>query len=321
MPQDLDAARGDLFGPASYRDREEGIAVDADTDAEDFELSPLLSLDDFLDEVRYAEGEDPVLGIVPIFEYVIDEDLQDSEPDMTPDIGYDSWSTKERARLLSRLPVELLNDLFTFKYGRKWWEQEPEVLLEDLGFDGVILDGVGITKLRALHSILRAPQGFCPFYTEPHAFMFLCVAFSGRAMSADDLLIPTPIEIATALHIMAEIRPYPFDPEVEGMAAACLLHAGLWCLPNILYLFQDEVLRICQGANVPVDAARVERVQYLAASYLLDDSQVPDASEMDEDSAQAVRAIALDKSIDDGLHGVDQQRDALREALRTSKED
>src|SRR3972149_3908266 len=181
-------------------------------------LRPSETLSDTIDRIRTLEGEDPYSGIVPITEDAIAIELEASrdDEDEAPVIAYSLWSEEDRKRLLSRIPIEALHALFTRWYGTRWWKHETEVLMEDLLGTGIILDVGGIYKLRAFHTILRAPIGQCPFYTDPGAFLFLCVSLSGRPSLFETHSWPSALEMAIAIHVLQGIRPGIFEDDVLG---------------------------------------------------------------------------------------------------------
>lgn len=300
-----------LFGPGSVRKRarENPHAV----------LRPLpdllvLSVDDALDLVREVEGEDEASEQVPLEEAVSGVTLQPESAPAEP-VMVETWSESARARLLSRLPCELLHTMFSHKFGLTWWtDQEVEVLLENLAADGVILDAQGLNKLRALQSLLRAPDNWCSFYTDPNAFMFVCLAFSGRSLNADDFIIPTPVEMAIALEIMAEVRPGELRDEVLYTIASCCLHHRLWVLPSPLVEAQPHLLRISASLGYEIDMTRVEHVRDLAGRYLtgLELSEerghlLDERSGNDEDDTQALMVAELYLGLMESLISADRQ--------------
>lgn len=303
----FEQTRDELFGAATKRDAVEPTAAG---------ISPVLSYYDLLEAAREAEGEGES-GLAYIEEHVLGTELGASPPpDVAPVIGFDVWTEEERVRLLSRMTAELIYDVLAHVVAPKWWKQEPEVLLEELITQGVIPDGLGITKLRALQSLLRARQGYCSFYNNPETFPFLCAALSGRALSFDLPLIPTPEEVGVSIQTMLELRPNPFDLDVQGMIAACCLNDGVWCLPGVLAPFQEHVLRIAMGADLPVDEKRLEGVQYRVAMFLEDPSSLPASDDLDEDDGQALRVIALNHVLDHAAWRADKERAQFRDSLK-----
>lgn len=277
-------------------------------------LRVILSIDDAIDEIRRAEGEDPATGIVPVTEEFIDIELKLPDEDHSTVIGYGTWSNKERERLLSRLPCEGLWEVLVHQHGDTWWEHEPEVILEDLAMAGFILDAGGINKVLAFHALLAAPSGESPFYQDHGAFMFMAISMSGRPVTVESVDMPTPLECALAMHIANTFRPEPYSSEVKGCIAVCCYVEGIWTLPDILAVCQDKILKMAYSLDIPIDQDRVNRVRNLVAQELVDSETIPDIPD-DPDEIQALRVIDLDTRIDNALARGDKIRDILKSKL------
>lgn len=279
---------------------------------EDLRIS--LSLDDQIDYLRAQQGEDPFTGIVPITEELVDVELEFPEDDDEEVVAEDVWTEEERSRLLSRAPCELIVTLFEKKYGQFWYAYEHEVLMQCLHRADLIFDAGGLNKFMALHSIMRSPEGRSSFHRSPGAFMFLAVSLSGRPTNYDDPTIPTPLEIAVAMHVVCDLRPDPYDEEVLAAVAACCFNHGIWVLPNILGQAQPYIYRLCRRMKIPVNEERVEKVKRLAAAEIADDTTIPDVPTT-QDEAQALRVIDLDNRINEAIRFADEERDLLIERV------
>jgi len=264
-----------------------------------------LSISDALDQCRSAQGEDEWSGVCPVFYETLpvelgEDDDNPEEDDGETTVAYSVWTEEDRKKLLSKIPIEALTLLFEYLFGRKWWRQEPEVILETLGRAGLILDAGGYHRVMALHSIIDSPRSWCPFYYDPGAFYFLTVSLSGRPAQVDTLVVPTPLEMAIAMNVIQDIRPEAYDREVLAAAAAACYQHGLWALPGILNVAQPGIYRIADSLDAPVSPAEVASVFELARRERIDDTTIPEDA-LTWNQAQALRVIDFEDRLDAAL--------------------
>jgi len=273
------------------------------------------SVSELVESRRRDVGEDEY-GAAPVTEEIIDVELvtpDDSDPEEV--IAYHTWSQAERAKLLSKIPLEALHLMLDNAAGdSRWWEMEPEVLLEDLGRAGFILDAGGVSRVRALHSICASPQGRCPFYNDANAFRFLTLCLSGRPTNYEDPTLPSPHEMGVALSVVQQVRPAAFDSEVLGMIAVCCYRHGLWVPTGILSGAQKAMAYMSRNAGIPIDQARMDKVIDLARRERGNSSTIPDELR-DEEDVQALRIIDFEDGIARALDAGFLMREAVQEAL------
>lgn len=280
----------------------------------DQEILLPLSVGDAFNAARAVQGEHPATGVAPVTEEVFDT-IQTDEPrneGTATLIAYSVYSKEDKQRLLSKLPVEALHALLTRRYPTRWWEQEPEVVLEDLANEfGFILDAGGINRVRALHAICSAPVGENPYYYDPETFRFLTLCLSGRAVRADTDLYPSPHEMAVALHSLQTVRPGMLEDEVLGFIAAVCYYQDLWAPSGILSVAQPYVVEMCKNLGIPVDQERIDGVLALAQRERESGGEeIPDTVR-DEDDVQALAVIDYEDGVAAALERGDQMEDAV----------
>lgn len=273
-----------------------------------------LSVRDALEAARAVAGESYATGTAPITEEVFDT-IQTAEPrneGSATMIAYSVYSGAEKKRLLSKLPVEALHALLTRRYPTRWWEQEPEVILEDLANEfGFILDAGGINRVRALHAVCEAPVGQSPYYYDPESFRFLTLCLSGRSVRADTDLYPSPHEMSVALHSLQFVRPGAPESEVLGFIAATCYYQDLWAPPGILAPSQPFVVEMCKNLGIPVDQERIDKVLALAHEERESGgTAIPDLVR-DENDVQALAVIDLENGVAAALERGEEIEDAV----------
>jgi hypothetical protein len=280
------------------------------------EITPLDALERFRDSI----GEDPLTGVAPVeivgatFE---DADLDDQDPE---EVSLNPLTKDQANQRLGRTPCEALFWILTARFGKKWWELEWEVLLEDLAKAGFFLDGPGHAKVMALWSIMRAPDFEMPFYRHYAAFLFLTASLMGRPVKWGELVVPTPVECATAMNIVLDIRPMGFSDEVLGAVASCCLYHGMWCFTGILTSCQEAVLSHLTYHKIPVGVGDVDKVRNRVIGMVKegktsDDALDPDEEGLDEREeilrVQTLRVMDFMERFDELTQRAENARDAV----------
>jgi len=274
------------------------------------------AVSELLSAVRGAEGESPEFGTLPVTEEVFETETRaQGDDDMEPVLALSTWTEKDRTSLLSKISLEAL-DLMLSSLPKRgpWWSLEPEVLFEELAKSGFILDAGGVSRLRALHAICSAPEGRCPYYTDPNAYRFLTICLAGRPTNFDDPVLPSPHEMAIALHVVQRLRPFPLEGEVLGMIAVCCYQHGLWVPTGILAVAQKAIRYLARNMDIPIDQERIARVVDLARRERADSSTIPNES-LDADDAQALRVIDFEDGVEQALDAGARMREAVQVAL------
>ena len=287
---------------------EDGKSIPADEGP----MRPIVSPEDILDLIRELDGEDEETGYLWGEEYVVDADLELPGPADLSLPAAETWTPDERKKLIGRATNELLIQFFRSAHGERWYELEPEVLIENLVEGGATPDAGGLERVLMLHALCQPPLGRCPFYADPYTFRFASVALSGRPSMADDPVLPTPLEMSLAIKSLLLLRPSGFSPEVKGFIAAACVEQGLWCLPLQLSVAQPKVYKIAESMGFDITPARVSEIQgRVAAEYegVGDLPEVPDT----EDDAQCLRVLDLIQRIDLANLRADRQVDRFFE--------
>jgi hypothetical protein len=283
-------------------------------EVEEQEIVLPLSVREALEAVRAVEGENYATGVAPVTEEVFDtiQTAESRNEGSATVVAYSVYSKSEEKRLLSKMPVEALHALLTRRYPTRWWEQEPEVILEDLANEfGFILDAGGINRVRALHAICAAPVGESPYYYDPESFRFLTLCLSGRAVRADTDLYPSPHEMSVALHSLQFVRPGALEAEVLGFIAAACYYQDLWAPPGILAPSQPFVVEMCKNLGIPVDQERIDKVLALAHEERESGgTAIPDLVR-DENDVQALAVIDLENGVAAALERGEEIEDAV----------
>jgi hypothetical protein len=116
------------------------------------------------------------------------------------------------------------------KYGREWFDWEPETVIQTLSHDfGMELDSDGENIVGALQLILNTNQA----HENWHIFEKVGHAFNTNNVDFTILQPLRPDEIALTLAIMNYIRPKEvYDTEVAAYIAACAKESGMVYLPD-----------------------------------------------------------------------------------------
>jgi hypothetical protein len=240
--------------------------------------STLASMEDIADAVRSAlDAEDEVSGTSPTEEYVAGAEAPSPRQEGADLIELKTISPGEKARLLSKMPGEALHAALSALYNNDWWQEETEVILEDLASMGLRIDPGGVSRLSAMRSILRSPADKSAFHNYPGSFGFFCSSLSGRPVRlGEDDITPTPVEMAIGMHIVSIIRPDKYSDTVLGYIAASCMSQHLWALPDPLSLAQDQIYQIAEYMEMPIAADDVESVKAIASALPPDDDAEPD---------------------------------------------
>jgi len=257
-------------------------------------------------------GEDPDTGTTPLYEHLLGT-ISGSDPAALRERLH-PWSADERQRLLSRFPAEGLEAFFRKAYGNNWPAHEASVLIEDFILEsaktGIIIDGGGLNKIRALHAVLSASKDQSSFHTDARTFFAAACWLNGKSVPLE-FAIPTPLEIARALHIIEDFRPEIFSDEVAAGIAAVFLDNGLWALPDIVSFAQDELLEIAESKDLTVSLKDVVEVIELVEAELKTGKAIPDLP-VTLLEVQALRYIDLTNAINRENAKADSVRDAVR---------
>lgn len=239
------------------------------------------------------EGEDPNTGLSPVGLHVLDFEPSSDDPnDEIDEIAFDDWS--DEAYLLSKIPAEALFYVMREVTEQEdWWDNELEVLLEDLRDAGYTINPGGIARLQALKAMCSAPDGGSLFHRDWRSFCFLAKSLNGIVTNWDTLASPTPLECAVAIYISLEIRPEPFDPDVYRSVAATCMTYGVWCLPDVLAPAQPFVYEIARYEKYPVTPSRVGEVQSMVAEFFSDDSKIPERIDETNASPALIQAFEV----------------------------
>lgn len=273
-----------------------------------------IDIADALDAGRMAEGEDPYSGVAPVTEEVFDAAVR-PPPDVTPVIAYMTWTSEERPLTLSRVPCEVLSFLWTQFYGRKWWDQEPEVLIEDLGRGGFIVDAGGMQKVRALHALHSSPQGISVSHQDPETFRFVTQSLCGIPTTHGDGLHPTPETLNLGISLLQHFRPHPLTDEVLAYVAAVLFSEGHWALEGPVAVAQRHILRICSRLDIAVDQERVDTVLALAAREREDEDTIAEEGPYTSDEVQALMVLELERAFERDVAYATDALDSLQQAM------
>jgi hypothetical protein len=268
--------------------------------------STISSMEDIADAVRSAiDGEDSFdesvpdgivaakTGVLPVEEYVAGAEAPDPQADAPDEIELKPISAGEKGRLLSKMPAEALHAALSALYNNDWWQEELEVIIEDLALMDIRIDPGGLSRLSAMRSILRSPAERSAFHSYPGSFAFFCSSLSGRPIRlGEDDPTPTPVEMALAMHIVSIIRPDRYSESVLGYIAATCLAQHVWVLPSPLDLVQEYLYRIAEYADLPISEEDVKSVKAIAENLPPDDSEPDTLFE-----TQARRYVEVDTRI------------------------
>lgn len=249
--------------------------------------STISSMEDIADAVRSAlDGEDGIndlvpdgvvaarTGVLPIEEYVAGAEAPDPQVDDSDEIELTPVTGDEKRRLLSKMPAEALHAALSALYNNDWWQEELEVIIEDIALMGIRVDPGGLSKLSAMRAILRSPAERSAFHSFPGSFAFFCSSLSSRPIRlGEDDPTPTPVEIALAMHIVSIIRPDRYSESVLGYIAATCLAQHVWALPSPLDLAQEHLYRIAEYADLPISEEDVKTVKALAENLPPEDTE------------------------------------------------
>lgn len=274
-----------------------------------------LDTSEALDAVRKTEHEDPYSGVAPVVEEVFETAVR-PPPDVTDVIAFMTWTNEERPYVVSRVPCEALAFLWTQFYGRMWWHQESEVLIEDLARGGFIVDGGGIHKVRAMHALCNSPDGFCVSHQDPETFRFMVLSLCGIPTTHGDALMPDAETMNLGMNLLQYFRPIPFSREVLAFVAAVVYGDGHWALTGPLVVAQDAVLELCRRLDIPsVTAKRVEDVLALAAREREDTTTIAEEGPYEPEEIQALLALELERAFERDVAYADDALDSLKQAL------
>lgn len=265
---------------------------------------------DALEAQRRSIGEDPFTGVAPVEEYVSGVEWAPPSEKFPDVVMLDPLPTERAGKRLGRIPCEALYWMLRKLVNERWWEEEPEVLVEELTRRGHYVDAAGFGKLLAVQALLRAPDNNSPFYRRWYTYLFMTANLLGRPIRWGELTVPSPLECALSMHIATELRPLPFHDEVLGTIASCCIHHGLWCLPDILGQAQDAVYHHLTYQLIPLGEPEVGEVRsrVLAAKgegKSSGDMLDPDEHGIDEREellrAQAIRVLDTQERLE-SLH-------------------
>lgn len=289
---------------------------------------------DYLAALRRRAGEDPITGIAPVEEVILEDvelKLVDEDGDGDPEIVL--RPAKNSDKRIGRIPSEALYWYMVAKHGPRWFDQEIEVITENLLRWPLQLDVGGWSKVMALRALMLGPDRGSAFYADWKAFCFLSCSLMGRPVRWHELVLPSPVEAGVALLIAQELRPMPLHEQVLGCIAALCVEAGLWVLPESLVAAQDHALNAMRywGHGLTADdvtsvRSRVGDLLNTGAS-LDDDDSLPDVDEEGIDDrelwlrAQTLRAFEVASRIrelhEHGQGAKDKVFDSLGDVIRS----
>lgn len=271
-------------------------------------VSILAGLQGLLERQLLREGALTEFGELPVTVSVVDVAMKWDEPPSSP-VHADTW--KESGKVpVSATPCELLYRILEETVGDRWFEEEIEVLAQELHKLGLVLNPGGLNKLLALKILVSSPAERCPFYRDLKAYQWLCRALLGMPGQVDDGVIPTPFQMGVANYVAFELRPGAFSYEVKSFIAAACLHAGHWFLPHALAGAQENVLAISKVSNLGITRERLNAVQVLIERER-EDSDTISEEPTKYNEIQALLAIDLEEAISKAIAKADALVDAF----------
>ena len=283
---------------------------------------------DALEKARALEHEDPLTGEALTKEVVVDSvDLDLSRDPDADEVYLDALSPGAIAGRLGKVPCEALYWMLVARHGIRWWDNEIEVILENLARPGIELDAGGFSKVMALKVLMEGPDLGHPFYSHWMSFSFLSCSLLGRPVRWDEMCRPSSVECALSLLIAMELRPMTLHDQVLWVIAACCLDEGLWCLPLILGKAQAQALDLLAYQDIDIGPEMVEQVRDRVSDLIKrqvsldDDEKLPDPDEegiSDKEMLlriQTLRCFETASRISELHHMGQESRDRVFEAV------